>query len=824
MKSETTVLEVGGLHWATSEPIVEKTLARRPGVLAVEANASSQTATVTYDPDRTSVAQLVGWVTDCGYHCAGQSVPDHVCDPMSEPTTTHTPAAPARPPGRHPHAGQETHQHETPVGHGGAEAMDRSTQAMMGHGGGHGGGSMKEMARDMRNRFLVAAVLSVVILLWSPIGREVLGFTVPAPFGLRDDVFSLILSLPVIFYSAWIFFNGAYRALKAKTLDMMVLVAVGVGTGWLYSLVITFTGGGEVFYEAATVLTTFVLLGHWLEMRARGGANDAVRTLLELAPSQAVVIRNGKPVDVPTSAIEVGDLLLVRPGAKIPVDAVVEEGESEVDESMVTGESMPVDKGPGAEVIGASINTTGTLRVRATKVGADTALAQIVKMVQEAQNSKAPGQRLADRAAFWLVFVALAGGAVTFGVWILAGAGVAQAMLFAITVVVITCPDALGLATPVAVMVGTGLGAKRGVLFKNATALEGAAKIDTVVMDKTGTLTKGQPEVTDVIAVGISQEDMLAFVAAVERESEHPLARAIDQEAAKRGVPSLAASDFLTVPGHGATATVDGRRVAVGNRRLMVKENVDLGDLAARRDELAASGRTAVLAAVDGRAVGVIALADAARETAAAAVAALHQSGVEVVMLTGDNEETARRIAEQLGIDTVIAEVLPADKADKVAGLQKVGKRGAMVGDGVNDAPALAKADIGIAIGAGTDVAIDTADVVLMRSDPLDVPVALRIGKATMRKEHQNLAWALGYNLLALPIAAGVFYPAFGLVLRPEIAALSMSGSTVIVTVNALLLKRLKLPAHQSPTAPPREAQEPRPPVSDPLTGRREKV
>ena len=332
----------------------------------------------------------------------------------------------------------------------------------MGHGGGHGGGSMEDMTRDMRNRFLVAAVLSVVILLWSPIGREVLGFTVSAPFGLRDDVFSLILSLPVIFYSAWIFFDGAYRALKAKTLDMMVLVAVGVGAGWVYSVVITFTGGGEVFYEAATVLTTFVLLGHWLEMRARGGANDAVRTLLELAPSRAVVIRDGEPVEVPTSEIEVGDLLLVRPGAKIPVDAVVEEGESEVDESMVTGESMPVDKGPGAEVIGASINTTGTLRARATKVGADTALAQIVKMVQEAQNSKAPGQRLADRAAFWLVFVALAGGAATFGVWMLAGAGVAQAMLFAITVVVITCPDALGLATPVAIMVGTGVGAQAG--------------------------------------------------------------------------------------------------------------------------------------------------------------------------------------------------------------------------------------------------------------------------------------------------------------------------------------------------------------------------
>ena len=677
---------------------------------------------------------------------------------------------------------------------------------------------MADMARDMRNRFLVAAVVSVVVLLWSPIGREVLGFTVAAPFGLRDDVFSLILSLPVVFYSAWVFFDGAYRALKARTLDMMVLVAVAVGVGWLYSVVITFTGGGDVFYEASTVLTTFVLLGHWLEMRARGGANDAVRTLLQLAPSRAVVIRDGRPVDVPTSEIAVGDLLLIRPGAKVPVDAVVEEGESEVDESMVTGESLPVGKGPGSEVIGASINTIGTLRARAAKVGADTALAQIVKLVQEAQNSKAPGQRLADRAAFWLVFVALAGGAATFAVWMLAGAGVAQSVLFAITVVVITCPDALGLATPVAIMVGTGLGAQRGVLFKNATALEGSAKIDTVVMDKTGTLTRGQPEVTDVVAVGLAEDEMLGLVAAVERESEHPLARAIDQEAAKRGVASLVASDFRNVPGHGATATVDGRRVLVGNRRLMAQENVDLGELAVRRDELAASGRTAVLVAVDGRAAGLIALADAARDTAGAAVSALHESGVDVVMLTGDNEATARRIAEQLGISTVIAEVLPGDKAAKVAELQEAGKTVAMVGDGVNDAPALAKADIGIAIGAGTDVAIDTADVVLMRSDPLDVPVALRIGRATMRKEHQNLAWALGYNLLALPIAAGVFYPAFGLVLRPEIAALSMSGSTVIVTVNALLLKRLRLPTQQRSTgAAPRQAQEPQPTPPTPV-------
>jgi len=377
--------------------------------------------------------------------------------------------------------------------------------------------------------------------------------------------------------------------------------------------------------------------------------------------------------------------------------------------------------------------------------------------------------------------------------------------------VVITCPDALGLATPTAIMVGTGLGAKRGVLFKNATALETAARIDTVVMDKTGTLTKGEPEVTDVLvddAAGFGEQEMLALTAAVERESEHPLAGAVVRYAREHGADRLSANDFRNVAGQGATAAVNGHRVVVGNRKLMADEQVDLGVLAARRDELAATGRTAVFVAVDGRAAAVIAMADAPRDTAAAAVSALHESGIRVVMLTGDNEATALRIADQLGIDEVIAEVLPGEKAAKVASLQQAGRRVAMVGDGVNDAPAQAQADVGIAIGAGTDVAIETADIVLMRSDPLDVPVALRIGRGTLRKMRQNLGWAIGYNAIALPIAAGVFEPAFGLVLRPEIAALTMSGSSLIVAVNALLLKRLALPAAPTTGTAPVPARE----------------
>jgi Cu2+-exporting ATPase len=655
--------------------------------------------------------------------------------------------------------------------------------------------SMDAMVQDMRNRFVVAAVLSVPILLWSSIGRQVLHFGVPAPFGFRDDVFQLILSLPVIGYSAWIFFDGAVRALRARTLDMMVLVAVAIAAGWTYSVVITFRGGGDVFYEASTVLCAFVLLGHWLEMRARGGANDAVRALLNLAPPKAIVIRDGEQIEVPTSDVQVGDLLLIKPGAKVPVDALVEEGTSEVDESVVTGESLPVSKAQGSGLIGGSINKNGTLRARATRVGSDTALAQIVKLVQEAQSSKAPGQQLADRAAFWLVLVALIGGTVTLISWLLAGRSFSQAILFAITVVVITCPDALGLATPTAVMVGTGLGAKRGILFKNAAAIEAAARVQVVVMDKTGTLTKGEPEVTEIRTDEMSEQEVLAFAAAVERDSEHPLAEAIVRRAEEAGTARLAVTAFENVPGYGAVATVDGHRVAVGNARLMAREGIGLDSVDGIRNEMASDGRTVVVVAVDGRASALIGISDAPRPSAKAAVAALQRAGVDVVMMTGDNRATAEQIAVELGIREVFAEVLPADKARKVGELQRAGKKVAMVGDGVNDAPALAQADLGIAIGAGTDVAIETADIVLMRSDPLDVATAITIGRGTLRKMRQNLGWAVGYNAIAIPIAAGVFEPAFGLVLRPEIAALSMSGSSLLVAVNALLLRGLKLPA-----------------------------
>ena len=577
---------------------------------------------------------------------------------------------------------------------------------------------------------------------------------------------------------------------------MMVLVAVAIGTAWLYSVAATFFIDGEVFYESAGMLATFVLLGHWFEMRARGGANDAVRALLDLAPPKAVVVRDGEPVEVPTAEVEVGDLLLIRPGSKVAVDARVEDGESQVDESTVTGESLPVKKAAGDQLIGATINKNGTLRARATAVGSDTALAQIVKLVQEAQNSKAPGQRLADRAAFWLVLVALVGGTLTFVVWyFIVGRDVQDSLLFAITVVVITCPDALGLATPTAIMVGTGLGAKRGILFKNAMALEQAASLDTVVLDKTGTLTRGEPEV-----VAVATADGVRARTRCCASSRPPRATASirSPRPSSRPRPSAAsrsprAEAFEAVPGHGLLATVDGHRLAVGNARLLEREGIARDGLAARSDELAGEGRTSVQVALDGKAAAVIAIADAPRETAAEAIVALRELGVRPVMLSGDSRATAERVAAELGIDEVIAEVLPADKAAKVTELQQQGRKVAMVGDGVNDAPALAQADVGIAIGAGTDVAVETADVVLMRSDPLDVATAITISRGTMRKMHQNLWWAVGYNSLALPIAAGVFEP-LGFVLRPEVGAISMAGSSIIVALNAVALKRLPLP------------------------------
>jgi len=670
----------------------------------------------------------------------------------------------------------------------------------MGHGGGVG---MEGMVRDMRNRFLVSFILAIPIFLYSPLFTDTFGIKLPVPFGLSNAVFSFLLTTPVVIYGGWVFYVGAWRGLKNGVLNMAVLVSLSVLAGYFFSVAATFLFTGEVFYEAAALLLTFVLFGHWMEMRARSGASEAIQALMNLAPPKATVIRGGQPVELPTSEVDQEDIVLIRPGDKVPVDGVVMEGESSVDESMITGESMPVKKTVGSNVIGATINKTGTFRFRATKVGADTALAQIVKLVQIAQNSKAPSQRLADRAAQWLVIAAVLISLATFFGWYFLGSAAIPAgtstfvwaLTMAITVLVIACPDALGLATPTAVMVGTGLGAQNGILFKNATALEQAAKLQAVIFDKTGTLTEGKPQVVEVMAAGnpLSQDELLRLVASVEQSSEHPLAQAIVEKAKAQNLVLEQTSGFDAIPGHGLKAIVAGSTLLVGNRKLMKDNNIALDGHGEHAATLEGAGRTVIYAAIDGQFAGLIAIADAVRQNAKMAVEKLNAIGVQVAMLTGDNRATAERIAGELGIQTIFAEVLPGQKADKVKEMQSQGKLVAMVGDGINDAPALAQADVGIAIGAGTDVAMETADVVLMKSDPFDVIGAITFSRATLRKMHQNLWWAAGYNTIAFPIAAGLFYPAFGLVLRPEIAALSMSGSSLLVAVNALLLKRTRL-------------------------------
>ena len=770
----TAVVEVGGLVSSLSAEGVRRALARLPGVHHAEVNYAAQSATVHYDPARASPAALREAIVACGYHCRGEMVPHHLCEAAPAPASApqgHGGQGAAAMPGAH-----AAHR-EPPAAHDAHDAM---------HDMGHAPGmSMEDMVRDMRNRFLVALAFAIPVFLYSPMGA--MFGTFPVPFGLPLNVFLFVVGTAAILYPGWPFLVAAWRAARNGVLNMATLVVLSVGTGYLFSVGATFFFDGDVFYEASAVLLVFILLGHWLEMRARAGASDAIRALMDLAPPTATVLRDGREQDVRTAEVRVGDLVVVRPGGKVPVDGEVVDGASQVDESMLTGESMPVAKQAGDPVVGASINRSGSFRYRATKVGADTALAQIVKLVQEAQNSKAPGQLLADRAAQWLVLAAIVAGGATFAVWYWA---LGQPLLFAltltITVFVIACPDALGLATPMAVMVGTGRGAAHGILFKSAAALENASRLSVVVFDKTGTLTLGRPEVVEVVAAaGSSAEEVLAVSAAVERHSEHPLAHAILARAgADAGAPATA---FTNIDGQGARATVGGRQVLVGNRALMASAGVPMGALAADAARLQGSGRTVVHVADGGALVGLIAIADAPRPTAAAAVRALQQRGVRVAMLTGDNAATAQRVAGALGIDVVLADVLPGEKAAKVAQLQRDGQRVGMVGDGINDAPALAQADVGFAIGAGTDVAIESAQVVLMRSDPFDVVGAVDLSRATVRKMRQNLWWAVGYNVVAFPLAAGVFHP---FVLSPELAALSMSGSSALVALNALLLKR----------------------------------
>lgn len=796
---QTSTVEIGDLLSPLGAEGVKKQLLKLIGMYHVDVNYVAGSATVHYDQSRTTLDQIRETIMQCGYHCRGELLPEHLCE--HPPEQAH---------GDHP---MPATQHNHSAGHDAHAAMpmtstvkpspshvhgDRAAQTMqhdMMHDMGHAPGmSMEKMAIDMRNRFIVALVFAIPVFLYSPMGATFGNF--PVPFGMNQKIFLFLLATGAIAYPAWPFLIAAWRALKSGVFNMATLVVLSVGTGYLFSVGATFLFDGDVFYEAAAVLLVFILLGHWLEMRARAGATDAIRALMDLTPPKAVVLRDGKELEVATAEVLVGDTVLIRPGNKIPVDGIVLEGGSQVDESMLTGESMPVKKGPDSAVIGATINKSGSFRYRATKVGADTALAQIVKLVQEAQNSKAPGQLLADRASQWLVLAAIVIGVGTFVTWYwLLGQPLLLALTLTITVFVIACPDALGLATPMAVMVGTGLGAVNGILFKNAAALENATKLTVVVFDKTGTLTMGEPVVVDIItAQGVNESRLLGVAGAVEKHSEHPLAQAILKRAESL-IPQPAA-DFTNIDGQGAKAIVAGQLILLGNRKLMEAERVDLNGLEAEAARLQGAGRTVVHVAEGGRLIGLISIADAARPTSKATIAKLQERGVKVAMITGDNHATAERVGKKLGIDIVLADVLPGEKATKIKELQTQGHKVGMVGDGVNDAPALTQADVGFAIGAGTDVAIDSAQVILMKSDPFDVVGAIELSRATLRKMHQNLWWAVGYNLIAFPLAAGVLYP---FTLSPEVAALSMSGSSAIVAINALMLKRTRLTGIKAP-------------------------
>ena len=654
-----------------------------------------------------------------------------------------------------------------------------------GHAG-HGA----HMVQDMLRRFIGSAILTVPIVIYSPLGTSLFGRALAPPFGLSSGLLSFVLTSIVVWWGGWPFVSAAARSLRQGELTMMTLIATGILVSYLYSAAVTFGLRGEPFYDAAAMLTAFSLLGHWLEMRSRFATGRAVEALLELAPPTARRVRDGQEEEVPLEAIALGDVLAVRPGDTIPVDGFVIEGTSYVDESMLTGEPVPVAKQPGDAVVGGTRNQQGAFRFRATKIGADTALARIVAMVRDAQSSKAPAQRLADLAGKYLVIVALAAGVVTFLVWLVLGhQAVAFALSAAVAAIVIACPDALALATPTAITVGVGRAARAGVLFRSATVLEAAARVDTVVCDKTGTLTEGRPSVTDVIAAaGVEEAEILRLAAAADGESEHPLATAVVAAAKQRALVVDPVSHFEAVPGHGVQATVGGRAVLVGNGKLLERNGVTPG-LEREAEGLRAEAKTALYVAVDGRTFGLIAVADRIRPTAKSAVAALHDLGIRVLLLTGDSRATAQTVARTLGIDEVRAEVLPADKAAEVRRLEAEGRRVAMVGDGVNDAPALAAATVGIAIAAGTDVAIETAGIILMKDDPADVPAALVLARRVQRKIKQNLFWAAIYNLIAIPLAAGVLYPSLGILLKPAWAALAMSASTVTVTVNALLLR-----------------------------------
>jgi Cu+-exporting ATPase len=806
---ETVVLPITGMTCASCVRRVERALGKVPGVVSARVNLATERATVDLLPGVATPEALRRAVEAAGYGVGDAGGGAAAADATS-------PAAEA------------------------ADAEQARRAAEL---------------RALGRKALVSGVLAALLMALALVPMDLLERVVP-----RQGVLLLmfLLATPVQLWGGWQFYVGAWGALRHRTANMNTLVAVGTSAAYLYSVVVTFapdllatgTPMPEAYYDTAAVIITLILLGRYLEARARGQASDAIRRLMGLQARTARVVRDGAEVDVPVESVVVGDVVVVRPGEKIPVDGVVESGRSTLDESMLTGESLPVEKGPGDEVIGATLNRTGSFRFTATRIGRDTMLAQIVRLVEEAQGSKAPIQRLADVVSSYFVPAVMAVAALTFAAWWLWGPPppLTHALLAAVAVLIVACPCAMGLATPTAIMVGTGKGAELGILIRGGEALEKAGRLDVVVLDKTGTLTRGEPAVTDLVVAGDDltppaplpyegrgepvtpgpanltaparlpyegrggrEAEVLRLAAAAERGSEHPLAEAIVTRAQAEGLAPAAAERFEALPGRGVEATIDGQAVLLGNLRLMEERDVALDGLRDRADALAAAGKTPVYLARDGAALGVVAVADTVKPTAAAAVQALHALGLEVVLLTGDNRRVAEAVGGALGVDRVVAEVLPGGKVDEVKRLQAAGKRVAMVGDGINDAPALAQADLGVAIGTGADVALEASDVTLVGGDPRGVATAIALSQATLRTIRQNLFWAFFYNVLLIPLAAGALYPVFGWQLNPMLAAGAMGLSSVSVVSNSLRLRGFRAAA--TPQPPAGEARPPSPPI-----------
>ena len=825
---EQVSLPVEGMTCAACVAKVEKTLKNMAGVQEVHVNLLSSKAAVTYASDQTGVPQMVKLIQDIGYEVPEEEVLLTVrgmscaaCVAKVEKTVKGMPGvtsvvvnlpAESAKVKFYPGAVDKTRikkeiqalGYEASEKVTGQEALDREKEARQ-----------KELRFQTRNMWIAWPLASLVMI---GMFRDMWIFPYFVPEFLGNVYVLWAMTTPIAFIPGWQFFKHSWNGLKRGATDMNLLYATGIGASYLIATINTFWpdagfgGRGAAFFESAALLTAFIVLGRYLEALTRGKTSEAIRNLMSLQAKTARVIRNGEEVEIAVDEVEIGDIVFVRPGESIPVDGEVTDGYSVVDEAMITGESMPVEKRAGSQVTGATINKTGSFKFKATRVGGETALAQIIKMVEDAQATKAPIQKLADFVAghfiagvhvlalivffFWF-FIGydayfLPTSQFVFSPYSLAEVGVfGFALLLSVTTLIISCPCALGLATPSAIMAGTGKGAENGILFKGADAVESSSKLNAVIFDKTGTLTKGEPAVTDVYTTeGFAQDDVLRLAAITEKPSEHPLGEAIVRGAKEKGLSVGDTDDFEAIPGHGVRATYQGQTILMGNRRLMKLQKIDIGNLNEKMEQFEEEGKTAMLIAVDGKAAGIIAVADILKENAKEAVERLQQMGVQVAMITGDNRRTAEAIARQVGITTVLAEVLPQDKAAEVIKLQEKGLKVAMVGDGINDAPALAQADVGIAIGSGTDVAKETGDIILIKSDIRDVVGAIEIGRATMRKIKQNLVWAFVYNITGIPLAAGILYPFTGFLVSPELASFFMAMSSVSVTMNTLFLKR----------------------------------